>query len=437
MNRALALRGHVVTCVEDPFVVPTASALVDIIQGVVVVRGGVIETVGEWAHVRGELDDDCVVVDYGDNVIVPGFIDAHVHYVQTQIMGSYGQHLLEWLNDYTFPAEERFRSFEYAKNVASFFLDDLVRNGTTSALVFCAVYSASVDALFEEALARNMRIIAGKVLMDRNAPDALLDSVASGYEESQQLINRWHERGRLLYAVTPRFAPTCSDDQLTMAGELHATYPTTLVHTHISETLAEIAWVKELFPQRTNYLDVYDHANLLGPRTVLAHGVHLSEPEIQRLHDTDTALAHCPTSNLFLGSGLFQMRSVKDNAASLKVGLGSDVGAGTSLSLLRTMGEAYKVAKLSSYPMNAAQLLYLATLGGARALASDECVGSLEVGKDADIVILDPRATPIQEFCNERATTTEEKLFLFGVLGDDRSVTATYVAGNLLYERRN
>ena len=287
------------------------------------------------------------MTDYSGCLIAPGFVDTHVHYVQTGMVASYGTQLLDWLDRYAFPAEMAFRDPAHAAAMASTFCDELLRNGTTTALVFCAVYPQSVDALFAEAERRNMRVIAGKVLMDRNAPEALRDTAQSGYDDSKSLIARWHGRGRSLYAITPRFAGTSTPAQLDAAGALWREHPDVRVHTHIAENRREIEWTAALFPERKDYLDIYDHHGLIGRRAVLAHGVHLAEDELCRCHESGTALAHCPTSNLFLGSGLFRIGAVKDPRRPVQVGLGTDIGGGTSFSLLATMGAAYQIAQLN------------------------------------------------------------------------------------------
>jgi guanine deaminase len=307
----------------------------------------------------------------------------------------------------------------------------LLRHGTTTALVFCSVHAGSVDALFEEAQSRNLRLIAGKVLMDRHAPAALLDTAQSGYDQSKALIKRWHGRGRALYAITPRFAATSTPEQLELAGALWKEHPDVFVQSHISENKDEIAWVGKLFPQRQDYLDVYDHYGLTGRRAVLAHGIHLSEHELCRCHASGTALSHCPTSNTFLGSGLFRARDVKDPKRPVHVGLGTDIGGGTNFSMLATMSEAYKVAQLGGRPIDAIEAFFLATLGGARALALDDRIGTLAPGREADMVVLDPSATPLLAFRNSRSRSIAETLAVLTTLGDDRAVRATYVAGKL------
>jgi guanine deaminase len=435
MDGQVALRGHIVSLKGDPFFYPKDKVFVDINDGLVIIRDGIIQEVGQYTELIDHVDNIAAVVNYPDCIITAGFIDTHVHYVQTPIIASFGEHLIDWLNKYTFPEEERFKDPDYAAAVAQIFFDELLRNGTTSASVFCSVFPESVDAFFNESLRRNMRMIGGKVLMDRNAPPAVLDTAQSGYDDSKALIKKWHGRGRISYAITPRFAPTSTEAQLTAAATLHREYPSTLIQTHISENVSEVSWVRSLFPDRQDYLDVYDHAGLLGPGTVLAHGVHLTEREREHCAQTKTAVAHCPTSNLFLGSGLFHMRQAKNPKHPINVGLGTDIGGGTRFSLLETMGEAYKVGELTSYPLDGVKLFYLATLGGAEVLGIADKVGSVEVGKEADLVVLDPRATPLLAFRSTQITSTAEQIFLLAIMGDDRTVAATYVAGRLAYNR--
>lgn len=428
-----AIRGHIVTVTADPFV--TSDALVEHTDGLILVENGLITAVGPYTELKDRVPAGTTIDHHPEGIITSGFIDTHVHYVQTGIIGAFGEQLLDWLNTYTFVAEQRFRDEAYASTVASLFFDQLLSNGTTSALTFCAVYPESVEAFFAEASRRNMRMAGGKVLMNRNAPDALLDTTQSGYDDSKALIEKWHGTGRNHYAVTPRFAPTSTQDQLEAAGALLAEHPTTLMHTHVSENLGEVEWVKELFPASTGYLDVYDRADLLRPGAVFAHGVHLTDDEHRRIHETGSAVAHCPTSNGFLGSGLFSVNRAKNGAHPIKVGLGTDIGAGTSFSLLTTMNEAYKTAQLGRYALDATKLLYLATLSGAEALGLDDKVGSIEVGKEADLVVLDTKATPLLEFRSAQAESLEEQLFILAIMGDDRTVKSTYVAGDLAYER--
>jgi guanine deaminase len=427
-----ALRGTIVTCRGDPFLIQPAQAFAVETDGAMICRAGVIEAVGPASQLLAAVPADCIK-DYSGCLIAPGFVDTHVHYVQTGMVASYGTQLLDWLDRYAFPAEMAFSNPDHAAAMANVFCDELLRNGTTAALVFCAVYPQSVDALFAEAEQRGMRIVAGKVLMDRNAPEALRDTAQRGYDESKALIARWHGRGRSLYAITPRFAGTSTPAQLDAAATLWREHPDVMVHTHIAENRREVAWTAELFPERKDYLDIYDHHGLTGKRAVLAHGVHLSEDELCRCHDSGTALAHCPTSNLFLGSGLFRIGDVKDPRRPVQVGLGTDIGGGTSFSLLATMGAAYEIAQLNGRSLSAVEAFYLATLGGARALALDDRIGAIAPGREADLVVLDPNATPLLKLRNARAESVQDVLFALMMLGDDRAVRATYVAGRPAY----
>jgi guanine deaminase len=430
-----AIRGTLVYCRDDPFLVGRDRAFVHEADGLVICRDGAIEAVGPHAALKAALPAGVVVEDHSGCLIAPGFIDTHIHYVQTGMIGAQGAQLLEWLERYTFVAEQEFADIAVARETAKLFCAELLRNGTTTALVFCSVHPQSVDALFEEAARLNMRLVAGKVLMDRNAPDALLDTAQSGYDQSRALIDKWHGKGRARYAITPRFAGTSTPEQLEAAGALWRERPDVHVQTHISENRGEVAWMAELFPARSDYLDIYEHYGLVGRRTMLAHGVWLNESELCRCHRSGAALSHCPTSNLFLGSGLFGVRNARDPKRPVEVGLGTDIGAGTSFSLLSTMGEAYKVSQLAGDPIDPVESFYLATLGGARALALDDQIGTLAPGCEADIVVLDPRATPLLAFRNARSRSIEETLGVLMTLGDDRAVRAAYLAGKRAHTR--
>ena len=423
-----ALRGTIVTCRDDPFLTDPSLALAVETDGVVICRDGKIEATGSARDLLASIPPGSVT-DYSGCLIAPGFIDTHVHYVQTGMVASYGTQLLDWLDRYAFPAELEFADAAHAAAMATVFCDEVLRNGTTTALVFCAVYPQSVDALFVEAERRGMRLVAGKVLMDRNAPAALCDTAQRGYDDSKALIARWHGRGRCLYAITPRFAGTSTPAQLDAAGSLWREHPDVLVQTHIAENRREIEWTAELFPHAKNYLDIYDQYGLIGRRAVLAHGIHLGEDELCRCHESGTALAHCPTSNLFLGSGLFRIAAAKDPRRPVQVGLGSDIGGGTSFSLLATMGAAYEIAQLNGRALSPVEAFYLATLGGARALALEDRIGAIVPGHEADLVVLDPKATPLLALRTARANSVEDVLFALMTLGDDRAVQATYVAG--------
>jgi guanine deaminase len=436
--QSTAYRGSVLHFVADP---ATSEHPYEYYEDGVLLVGadGKVKAVGPAAQVLGNYQQ-VNVVDYSGKLIMPGFIDSHVHYPQTEMIGSFGQQLLQWLETYTFPTERQFADKTYAKSVAKVFLNELARNGTTTALVFGTVHPQSVDALFEEAQTRNMRIIAGKVMMDRNAPSWLLDTPATSYADSKALIQRWHNKGRALYAVTPRFAPTSTSAQLTEAGRLLQEYPDVYMHTHLSENKGEVAWVQELFPESTGYLDVYNRHGLSRKRSVFAHGVHLRDDEFASLAQTQSAVAFCPTSNFFLGSGLFDLQ--KAEAYGVHVGLGTDVGGGTSFSALQTMNEAYKAIQLhkafsdtpdQQRPLTALKAYYLATLGAAKALDLDSKIGSFKAGNEADFIVLNPNATDLLRFRMQRAASIEDKLFVLQTLGDDRAVEKTYLMGKRVY----
>jgi len=427
MPQAKAYRAALLHCLADPREVGIERSHEYFEDGLLVVADGKVAQIGHAAELLPTLAAGTEVVEYPNALITPGFVDTHIHYPQTGMIASYGEQLLDWLETYTFPTERAFADKAHAGEVAEVFLDELLRNGTTTALVFGSVHKESVDAFFEACEKRNLRMIAGKVLMDRNAPDYLTDTAESGYADSRELIERWHGKGRLHYAVTPRFAPTSTPEQLALAGQLFKEYPDLYMHTHLSENRKEIEWVRELFPERQGYLDVYDHHGLIGARSVFAHGVHLCDEECQRLGETGSAVAFCPTSNLFLGSGLFDLEKVE--GFGVRVGLGTDVGAGTSFSQLQSLNEAYKVMQLQGKKLDPFKSLYLATLGGARALYLDDRIGNLQPGKEADFVVLDYQATPLIDYRMRQARTLEEKLFALTILGDDRAVKETFAAG--------
>jgi guanine deaminase len=408
-----------------------APAIRYIEDGLILLNAGKISWFGTWEEGKDLLSADTPFEHYPDKLIVPGFIDTHIHFPQTEMVGAYGEQLLEWLNSYTFPTELQFKDKAYADKIAQFFVQQLLKNGTTTALVFCSVHTESVDALFEAAEQQQMRLIAGKVMMDRHAPEELCDTAESSYHDSKALIEKWHGKGRNLYAITPRFAPTSTPEQLQKAGQLKAEYPDVYVHTHLSENKNEIAWVKELFPEQKGYLDVYYHYGLTGERSVFAHCVHLEEAEWDCMHATHSAIAFCPTSNLFLGSGLFPLKKTWEK--QVKVGLGTDIGAGTSFNQLQTLNEAYKVQQLQGDKLSAFESLYHATLGGAKALDLDDKLGNFNLGKEADFIVLDLKATALQALRQERAKSIEDALFALMTMGDDRNIHATYIYGAPVY----
>ena len=402
-------------------------------DGVLIAEQGQILWFGTWNDAQDHLPANVEIQHYPEQLIIPGMIDTHIHFPQTEMVGAYGEQLLSWLNTYTFPTEIQFQDPSYAQKIAEFFIQELLKNGTTTALVFCTVHPESVDALFEAAAQQQMRLIAGKVMMDRHAPEALCDTAESAYEDSKALIGKWHGQGRALYAITPRFAPTSTPEQLERAGQLKAEFPDVYVHTHLSENKDEIAWVKDLFPEQKGYLDVYHHYGLTGNRSVFAHCVHLEDAEWQCMHETDSAIAFCPTSNLFLGSGLFPLK--KTWHQQVKVGLGTDIGAGTSFSLLQTVNEAYKVQQLQGDKLSAFESLYHATLGGAKALDLDDKLGNFNVGKEADFVVLNLKPTALQQLRQSRSKSIEDSLFALFTMGDDRNIEVTYIYGQKAYSQ--
>jgi guanine deaminase len=401
-------------------------------DGLLVIEDGRVKAAGEYAQLIDTLPAGLEPVDYRDRIITPGFIDTHLHYPQTDMIASPAPGLLPWLDTYTFPTERQFGDPAHARATAEFFLDELTRCGTTTAVVYCTVHRESVDAFFEASEARNLRMVAGKVLMDRNCPDFLRD-VEGQLGESEALINKWHKHARSLYAITPRFAPTSSVAQLEAIAELAKAYPDTFIQTHVSENKDECSWVGELFPASRSYLGVYDHYGLLRPRALFGHCIWLDDEDFARMAATGSAAAVCPTSNLFLGSGLFDFE--KADGAGVQVTLGTDVGAGTSFSMLQTMNEAYKVARLKGSYLPALRMFYLATLGAARAMDLEGTIGSFAVGAEADFIVLDPQSTPLLARRSSHCNSLEEQLFALALLGDDRAIQATYAAGSKVHER--
>ena len=422
-----AYRASLLHCLADPGEHADPAAVEYLEDGVLVIDDGRVAGLGAADSLLESLPAGTDVTDYRGRLIVPGFIDCHVHFPQLDIIGSFGAQLLDWLNQYAYPAEMRFADPAYAREVARVFVEELLRNGTTTALVFGTVHPHSADAIFEVAEAHGMRLIAGKVLMDRNCPAALRDDPGSAYAESRALIERWHGRGRLGYAITPRFALTSSEEQLAAAGRLAAEYPDVWVHTHLAESMAEVEAIARQFPDSRSYLDVYDRCGLLRERAVFAHCLHMNDADRSCMARKGGAAAFCPTSNLFLGSGLFRLPAMR--AAGISCGLGTDVGAGTSLSLLRTASEAYKVLHLQEHALPATRALYLATLGAAETLCLDKAIGNFETGKEADFVVLDFAGSSITARRTAAAATIEEKLFALMTLADDRNIAATYVLG--------
>ena len=422
-----AWRASLLHCLADPGEESDPAAWEYFEDGLLVVDQGRIAAAGDAEAWLPRLPAGIEVKDRRGKLIVPGLIDCHVHFPQLDIVGSFGAQLLEWLNQYAYPAEKRFADPHHARQVAGVFVDELLRNGTTSALVFGTVHPHSADAIFEAAEAKGMRLIAGKVLMDINCPEELRDDPKTAYADSKDLIERWHGKARLGYAITPRFALTSSEAQLEAAGRLAAEYPDVWVHTHLAENREEIKDVARQFPTSRSYLDVYDRFGLLRERSVFAHCLHMDDTDRTLMASKGGAAAFCPTSNLFLGSGLFRLPAMR--AAGIRCGLGTDVGGGTSLSLLRTASEAYKVLHLQEHALPAMQALYLATLGAAEALHLDTLIGNFAPGKEADFVMLDFAGSTLTARRTAATETIEEKLFALMTLGDDRNIAETYVLG--------
>ncbi len=433
IDKVQIFRAEILHFLADPAEVGDDVSYEYFSDGLMIVKSGLVEAVGHAEKLLPELPADASVTHYPNSLIVPGFIDCHLHYPQTEIIASYGEQLLEWLETYTFPTERQFDNPDKASDVAEFFFDELMRNGTTSALVFGTVHKQSVDAFFSAARARRLRMICGKVLMDRNAPDYLTDTPESGYRESKELAERWHGVDRLRYAITPRFAPTCSNEQLAMAGKLLTEYPDLYLHTHLAENRSEVEWVKELFPDRSSYLDVYAHHGLLTKRSIFAHCLHLNDDDFELLHKSGAGIAFCPTSNLFLGSGLFNLARAEEQ--KVKVGLATDIGAGTSFSLLQTISDLYKTQQLRNHRLTPFKSLYLATMGGALTLDLDDLIGNFEPGKEADFIVLDYHATPLLDRRLKLCKNLTEKLFALQMLGDDRVVKNVHILGEEVYKR--
>ena len=430
MSEVTAHRASILHCLRDPSddKDPLASGSVEYFEdGLLVVADGYVDRLGPAEALLKELPSNVKVVEHGDKLIIPGLIDCHVHYPQIDIIASYGERLLDWLEKYAYPAERKFADPEHAKEVAEFFVQELLRNGTTTACVFATVHPQSVDAIFEAASKYGMRLIAGKVLMDKNCPEDLRDTPETGYEQSRQLIEKWHGRDRLSYAVTPRFAITSSEEQLRQAGRLLKEYPDVYLHTHLAENEEEVAQVARQFPWSRSYLDVYEHFELVRERSVFAHCIHMHDDDRKLMARKGAAMAFCPSSNLFLGSGLFDLQMGRQ--CGVRVSIGSDVGGGTSLSILRTLGDAYKVLQLKGQSLTPFGALYLATLGSARGLHLEDRIGSFRKEKEADFVVLDASREAIT---NRRWRETEDivpRVFALLMLSDDHTVTDTFLKG--------
>lgn len=421
-----ALRGRLLWFVDDPVTAGEAAHRF-VEDGLLVIENGLIKAAGEARELLRMLPVDAEIIDHRPHLIMPGFIDAHIHMPQTQVVASYGAQLMEWLNKYTFVEEQKLAQQGHAEKLSRFFLDELLANGTTTAAVYCSVHPQSAEAFFTESQRRNTRMIAGKVMMDRNAPEALTDTAESGYRDSKALIARWHGKGRQLYAITPRFAITSTPEQMASAGKLAAEHPDCHVQTHIDENRAEIAFARELYPEAADYADIYRSFGLLGAKSLMGHCIHMTHNEWQAFAETGAVAVFCPTSNLFLGSGLFDWAHARQRG--VKIAVATDIGGGTSYSMLRTMAEAYKVLQLQGRSLSALGALHAITRGNAVALGLDHLIGSFDIGREADAVVLDTGATRAMAHRLETVRDLAEELFVLVTLGDERNVAATYVMG--------
>lgn len=424
-GQKILLFGQTLGFSGDPFVAGIDAGRHES-RGGVLIKDGRILDVGTADDLR-RAHPDAVITDHGDSLILPGFVDAHVHYPQTAIIASWGKRLIDWLNSYTFPEELRFGDPDYAREAAKCFFDLSLAHGTTTICSFCTVHPESVDAFFAEAQVRGLAAVGGKTCMDRNAPEGLTDTPRSAYDDSKRLLETWHGQDRLIYAVTPRFSPTSTREQLEALGALWSEHPDCPMQTHLSEQTDEVAWVAELFPEARDYLDTYEAAGLLGPGALYGHAIHLTERERARIKDVSASLVHCPTSNTFIGSGLFDLGGLKVEGQT--VGLATDTGGGSSFSMLRTMAAAYEIGQLRGRPTHPAELIWLATEGSARALRLDHRIGRLAPGHDADLVVLDLASTPVIAQRAGRANTIWEAIFPTIMMGDDRAIQEVYVAG--------
>jgi len=437
MSQYNLFRASIYHCTESDRVIEA----VYIPDGIMVVDSdsGKVLDVGEYSTTTPKWPNPLSLKHFKDSLIMPGFIDTHVHYPQYRVIASYGTSLLDWLNTYTFVEEQKFSDLNYATTVAELFLDELIKNGTTTAMTFCSSYKQSVDVFFKAAEKRKLRMVAGKVMMDRNAPEGLCDSAQSSYIDSKSLIDKWHNKDRLSYAVTPRFAPTSTNEQLTQASKLLKEYPNTgdtkgvLLQTHLNENDEEIEWVRELYPESKNYFDVYDSHDLTGINSVFGHCIHNTDDEYRSMADSGSKVVLCPRSNLFLGSGLFALDKLED--FGIEVALASDVGGGDSFSMFQVMNEAYKICRLNDYNLDPVKAFYLTTLAAAKVLNMDDSIGNFEVNKEADFIVLDLSATELITEKLKVAKDINDILFSLMTLGDDRLIKEVYILGQSIYKK--
>ena len=437
MSQNNYFRGSIYHCIEEngslkPIYFDDGLMVVDN-------KSGKIIDVGNFSDLRSSWDISNNLIHFRDRLIMPGFVDTHVHYPQYKVIASYGTSLLEWLNKYTFVEEQRFSDVAYADQIANLFLDELIKNGTTSVMTFCTSFKQSVEAFFNAAENRNLRMVAGKVMMDRHAPDELCDNPDNSYSDSKELIEKWHNKGRLRYAVTPRFAPTSSSSQLNQAARLLNEYPSddqtkgVLLQTHLNENDEEIAWVNDLFPDSNSYFGVYEDHGITGNRSVFGHCIHNTEEEYQRMAKTGSKVSLCPTSNLFLGSGLFELEKLE--SYGIDVSLASDVGGGDSFSMFKVMNEAYKICRLNDFNLDPIKAFYLTTLGAAKVLDMNDSIGNFEVNKEADFIVIDLNATEIISQKNKIAMGVNDILFNLMTLGDDRLIDEVFILGQRAYKK--
>ena len=420
------LRGRLLSFHREPEDGDDTSAYTYLEDGALLLRDGLIEASGTFAQIATQAPN-AVVTDHRPHLMMAGFIDTHIHFPQVQVIASWGAQLLDWLNSYTFPEETRFASPAHSARMATAFFDQLVTHGTTTAVAYCSVHKTSADAFFAEATRRNMRMLGGKVLMDRNAPEGLMDTPQSGYDDTKTLISQWHGTGRNGYVITPRFAITSTPAQMEMAQVLAREHPECHIQTHLSENKNEIAYTAALYPQARDYLDVYQSHDLLRGNTLLGHSIHLEPREIDALAETGAHPIFCPTSNLFLGSGLFDNAGLR--ARGITNGIATDVGAGTSYSMLQTLNEGYKILQLQNQSLHPLQAFHWATRGNAEVLGLEDKIGTLEPGSEADVIVLDARATGAMALRMERASSLAEELFVLQIMGDDRAIAEVYVSG--------
>ncbi len=425
----LLLRGRLLSFNRAPLSIDDTASYLYIEDGGLLISEGKIAAIGDYADIKTQAPEGTEEKDHRPHLIVPGLIDMHLHFPQMQVIGSYAANLLEWLSTYTFPEECRFVESAHAQRIATHFYDELIRHGTTTAVAYCSVHKTSADAFFAEAMKRNMLMVGGKVMMDRNAPQGLLDTPELGYDETRQVIADWHGKGRNHVAITPRFAITSTPKQMEAAQALAQEFPDLFIQTHLSENLDEIKYTCELYPEATDYTDIYVRYGLMGSKTLLGHAIHLSDREADVLSETGAVAVHCPTSNLFIGSGLFPMKKLQRREKPVRIAVATDIGGGSSYSMLRTMDEAYKIQQLLGERLNPLESWYLMTRGNAEALSMVDRIGTLDAGTDADITVLNASSTPAMALKMEVVNSLTEELFLMLTMGDDRTVVETYISG--------